>query len=920
MADISRAVEIIFGVVDNTSGALDSIGSSIGSLGSKVEATTQPIADLTAGLLKIEAAAIAMGGAVVGYSIASAVEAQSTFADLNKVLGDGETDLDAYKTRIREIGLEFGASVPTVTEAAANFKQAGFDIDDVLGPDGLVVTALTATKIADQELGDATDTIISQLRGFGQAPSEAIINLDKLNAVTNKYATDVPELSEALKILAPIASATNIPFEDMLGIVTPVVEVWRDGTKSANALKVGLTAMATDTGRASTEMERLGVTTRDANGELLPGVDIIRQVQEKFQGMTKEQQLASAAMIAGGSNANALVLAFRDLNYTSAITETALAGVGNSAKNELAIRLDTAVVTIDRFKASLGILATAIGDQLLPTFTGATEGAQTFVEALVRSVEQGGFDTLLEPLSKLFDEAGVKLKDIAAILPGVIAELDFSGLVGSFEDLGGALTGIFGGLDLTDPKDLKVVLQGIVDTGESLNRVVGGIITKFAEFTRDAILPAIDSFNKLDASTKSTTGEWLGFGTIVNELSGALTAIGNVFDLLSAVIAVKFVKSLVGTGSATEAVGLFSGSLGKLLLGLSGPAGAIAVMGAAGYAIGDFIAKTTGLDEGFSIWVNDLIDGIKGTDSVATESGASLEKYRGELDALREKFGITGSAAQGFSTDMESTGTAVEKVQEPMALTVEEINRLNPAMSEGESNASALEQQMLKMGLAIDGTKDGLEGTATAAGDTAVKTGELSIAIRDANGKIIGYEDSLTGIKTKYEESSEAAEKATQETETFRIKMEELASNERIKTIEATVSLNIAQLEADSKEAIALIDAMSEALSSSSELLGSLFGNLGDLEGLDKVLIERVIRSTEEDRKRAAQDLHDYSKAQLEALQAKTEALQRGDGLITIKADGLEPELEAFMWKIIERIQIQASILESDFLLGLPTP
>jgi hypothetical protein len=45
--------------------------------------------------------------------------------------------------------------------------------------------------------------------------------------------------------------------------------------------------------------------------------------------------------------------------------------------------------------------------------------------------------------------------------------------------------------------------------------------------------------------------------------------------------------------------------------------------------------------------------------------------------------------------------------------------------------------------------------------------------------------------------------------------------------------------------------------------------------------------------------------------------MESGEGMITVTADGLEPELEAFMWKILERVQVRANEESSDFLLGL---
>ena len=49
----------------------------------------------------------------------------------------------------------------------------------------------------------------------------------------------------------------------------------------------------------------------------------------------------------------------------------------------------------------------------------------------------------------------------------------------------------------------------------------------------------------------------------------------------------------------------------------------------------------------------------------------------------------------------------------------------------------------------------------------------------------------------------------------------------------------------------------------------------------------------------------------------KSQAIRTGEALINISADGLEPEIEAFMWQILKRIQVRANADGAEFLLGL---
>jgi hypothetical protein len=55
----------------------------------------------------------------------------------------------------------------------------------------------------------------------------------------------------------------------------------------------------------------------------------------------------------------------------------------------------------------------------------------------------------------------------------------------------------------------------------------------------------------------------------------------------------------------------------------------------------------------------------------------------------------------------------------------------------------------------------------------------------------------------------------------------------------------------------------------------------------------------------------------MDYIRARTDALNRGDGMITINATGLEPELELVLHKIIELTQIKANEEGLAFLLGV---
>ena len=204
---------------------------------------------------------------------------------------------------------------------------------------------------------------------------------------------------------------------------------------------------------------------------------------------------------------------------------------------------------------------------------------------------------------------------------------------------------------------------------------------------------------------------------------------------------------------------------------------------------------------------------------------------------------------------------------------------------------------------------------ADSADDAGTKTSKWIKTIVDG---VTTYEQAAGGISKANKNISTSVDEAARKTDEFVLKLEEIVSKERIAVIEASVELNIAALEADAKIAVSIIEGLSESIQSTASLIGDLFGIFSDADRPDQLAILRQIDIENKRREAELKIQEELVRAQIRNLEAKTDALRNGDGLITIQADGLEVELEQFMMAVLRRIQIKASDDQALYLLGLP--
>lgn len=416
------------------------------------------------------------------------------------------------------------------------------------------------------------------------------------------------------------------------------------------------------------------------------------------------------------------------------------------------------------------------------------------------------------------------------------------------------------------------------------------------------VLSAADNYASLSAATRGTALEGAETKEIFEAVSIAMSSLGkSSADTSGALLAVTQIVSK-GTVSMEE----LRQQLGERIPG----AFQIAAdsMGLTTAELNDLVATGKLAAEDF---LPKFAAGIKaafGDVEVVDTYTASLNRLKNSVTDAELIIGAGG----GFDvlTKVVETGTlavvgaiaAFEVFGKSIGITVAAIANLD-FTNFGEEMAKALEDGAEK----TRGARDAFLGLEDAAVDVAA-------AVDDATGGNDGILWNLEPIQAYSDELDEVAEKTVKTA----VELEKIASNERIKNLEFSVDLNIAELEANAKVAVAVVDALGVSIKSSAELLGSLFGDLGDADNLrEKFFIEDQIDLENERRAEELKALNKLTDAQARYLNAQAKKINDGGALITVNGDGLKPHLEAIMFDLLESIQVSSNEQGLDLLLGV---
>lgn len=901
MADVNKTIEILFTAVDQTSGAITDISGGLGNLNDSVRASTQPFADLASGVLKADAALATIAGGGLAFAFVKAKDFQAASVELQKVVGDLPDVLARAEQEAFKLSGTYGESAAKTLESTAFFKQAGFDINDSLL---LTQNALDLVIAGDLEAAQASGILVSALKGFKSPAEDAIRLIDVLNEVSNNYATDVEQLGIGVSKVSPITQQLGFTMEETAGLVTPIIEVFRSGDEAAVALKTGLSKLVDDSKPVQDALASIGVAQKDANGNLRSGRDIYLDVAKAFQTVDEKQKLALTTQLFGIQQSARLVTVFDNLDTSLAVTATALGSVG-SASAEVEARLGSAEVTVNRFKQGFVNLATIVGNEFLDAATGTVEGGIAIESALTEVVSAGTLDPLFNALDGALDQLAVSLAQTAAELPEAFENVDFSVLLGSFENLGDSLGGVFENVDFSTADGLTDIIQLVTDSIAGLLNVSAGLVEGATPFLR--FLENMGrGFADLDEETQKSIGDLTGFLASINKLTGPigglLDAVGGLGAGLNLLVSIKLLQQLGGSAGLAGIFGSIAASAKGLATVLTGPVGAALV--GTGLLVGAAV-------EGYSEWQDaekDLADTIKrGNDA---------------RDNLVKKFAEISEATGIQIENNDDLRAAVEAGTIALNAQTGEWEKLLTAEEQVAEATEKAESAQVDWGKTLTETGQTIEQVALAmqpATKAIDANREAAIQARAAYFELKGTSPQLARAMAEIEVGTKKGDKALkdteEQTEKTKDKLLELASNERIKEIEFATSLKLAKLEGDSEKAKAIIGSIGTTIQSTGSLLGDLFGQLSTAKLEDKFSLQQQIKEENDERKKALSIQTDLVEEELRLARERRQALAEGGGVIKFEADNLAPELELVLEAILRNIQLRVAGEGGDMIL-----
>ncbi|WP_244630580.1 phage tail tape measure protein [Microbacterium sp. CFBP 8790] len=339
---------------------MDAVAQKTAKTGSEVEKLAQKRDAFNA----LGASAIGLGAAVgvgLGVAIAKFSEFDQQMSSVQAATHESTENMIA----LREAALEAGEStVYSATESAAAVEElakAGVSTADILS--GALAGSLDLAAAGQLGVARAAEITSTALNQYSLEGDRAAHVADVLAAGAGKAMGSVDDLANGLKFVGPVAASMGVSLEETTGVLALFAQQGIIGEQAGTSLRGVLSSLTSPSKEARKEIDRLGITLYDSQGNFLGLENAADQLSKAYRGMDGASRDASLGIVFGRETVTAATALYRAGaegvdEWTQAVDDSGYAA-------------ETARARLDNLAGDVEALGGAFDTALIQTGSGA---------------------------------------------------------------------------------------------------------------------------------------------------------------------------------------------------------------------------------------------------------------------------------------------------------------------------------------------------------------------------------------------------------------------------------------------------------------------------------------------------------------------------------------------------------------------
>ena len=455
------------------------VGNSMKQIGQNMSMyVTAPLAAMSAGIVKV------------------GMDFDSQMSKVSAVSGATGADFDALRAKSQELGATTKFTATQVAEGMEYLALAGFKTNQILGAtEGM----LNLAAAAGMDLGTAADITSDVMSAFGMQAKEAGHAADVFAYAQANANTNVEQMGEAMKYVAPMANQMGWSLEETSAAMMKLADNGLKGSIAGQAFASSLGRLAKPTKAMRKTIDELGLSFFDANDNMKSLPDIVGHLEDKFDGLTMKQKSAAITTLFGAEAYKHWAILIESGSDILNTHTKSLENADGTAKRMADTMNDNLAGSVLMLKSALEGLAIQFSDLI-------KDDLRTFAEWLTKIT--GKFAELDEGTKKTILVVGGL---VAAIGPVILISGMFISSIGSIISvLGGAAMalGVAGGATTALGATLAVLTGPIGLTVAAIAGIGIGAAIVVKEVNKASL--EVDSFkDSVSSSTAEAVGSFL---------------------------------------------------------------------------------------------------------------------------------------------------------------------------------------------------------------------------------------------------------------------------------------------------------------------------------------------------------------------------------------------------------------------------
>lgn len=315
------------------------------------------------------------GAATMGGMVKVAAGFEEQMSKVRAITGAAPEDFKRLQIAAEEYAAKTRWSAKESAQAMEYMGLSGWKTNDIIaGMPGV----LNMASAGAMDLAQASDILTDTMSAFGLAADTSAHAADVFAYAQANANTNISQLGEAMKYLAPVANQLGWSLEESSAAMMAVADSGIKGSMAGAAFATSLGRLAKPTGEMKEVLDKLGIELFDVNGTMKSMPQVIGQIEKGMAGMTSQQKSATLTTLFGAeAYKHWAILVDRGSESLDNMT-AALVNSDGTAQKMSDIMEDNLAGSIRSFKSAAEGASIAIGKELNPYIRQGVD----FVKAL----------------------------------------------------------------------------------------------------------------------------------------------------------------------------------------------------------------------------------------------------------------------------------------------------------------------------------------------------------------------------------------------------------------------------------------------------------------------------------------------------------------------------------------------------------